>query len=209
MSDTFNQILAAADWKEITPRLLYYADTLIRRCVWRGLHVHAVAGTKVCVEGSSAEDFVQEAIDRLINGRREYQYGVSLEQNLKGIIRSSVWSLNKSARRARLVDSDSNPKSEKVSGVVDEAASTSPSPEESAISSEALIEQQCMLNNFEASLKGDGELLKVFNALKAEHHTPRAVEDFTGIPAARVSELKRKLRGRLEQFELQAVERKP
>jgi hypothetical protein len=98
MAKTLNEILATADWKEITPRLLYYADKLIRRCRWRGLCVQAELGAKICVEGFSADDFVQDAIDRLLSGQRNYSHSVSLEQNLKGIIRSTIWNVNKSSR---------------------------------------------------------------------------------------------------------------
>src|SRR4051794_6311274 len=108
MSPTFEEILAAADWKEITPRLLYYADNLVRRCVWRGLSVQAERGSKLCVEGYGADDFVQEAIERLIDGRRQYNHGIPLEQNIRGIIRSMIWSLNKSSRKQGITELSSS-----------------------------------------------------------------------------------------------------
>jgi DNA-directed RNA polymerase specialized sigma24 family protein len=206
MSDTFNQILAVADWKEMTPRLQYFADNLIRGCIWRGLRVQAASGAKVCVEGLSADDFVQEAIERLINGRRHYNHQVTLEQNLKGIIRSTIWSLSKSSGRKKIID-HSKSDSEETSDAITELPGDSPGPDNAAMASESVADQKRLLSEFEASLAGENDLVKLVGAFKAEHYTPRSVEQFTGIPATRVSELKRKLRHRMEQFQTQAIQK--
>ena len=203
MAKTFNEILATADWKEITPRLLYYADKLIRRCRWRGLCVQAEIGTKICVEGFGADDFVQDAIDRLLGGQRNYNDSVSLEQNLKGIIRSTIWNVNKSSRR-KGISEISKPDAQDTSDPISELPGALPPPDASVIASESLREQERMLSEFETSLAGEEDLLKLLSALKAEHYTPRDVEQFAGIPAIRVSELKRKLRQRMERFEAHA-----
>ena len=205
MSDTFDQILAAADWKEITPRLLYYADNLIRGCAWRGLRIQAKHGSKICVEGCGADDFVQEAIERLINGRRHYNQSVTLEQNLKGIIRSMIWSLNKSSRRRGVTELSSPTGVEGVSATLEDLPSNEPSAVSSVVTAERLGEERKILEAFEKSLAHEPELLKLVAAYKAEHYTPRSVEKFVAIPATRVSELKRKLRRRMEQFEAQIV----
>lgn len=206
MSDTFDQILAAADWKEITPRLLYYADNLIRGCAWRGLRIQAEHGSKICVEGFGADDFVQESIERLINGRRHYNQSVTLEQNLKGIIRSMIWSLNKSSRRRGITELSSPPGVEEVSATLDDLPSNEPSAASVVVTGERLDEERQILEAFEKSLADEPDLLKLVAAYKAEHYTPRSVEKFAAIPAARVSELKRKLRRRMEQFEAQIAQ---
>ena len=200
MAKTLNEILATADWKEITPRLLYYADKLIRRCRWRGLCVQAELGAKICVEGFSADDFVQDAIDRLLSGQRNYSHSVSLEQNLKGIIRSTIWKVNKSSRHKGITDLP-KPEGQDTHDPINELPGASPPPDALVIGSETLREQERMLSDFEKSLAGEEELSKLVSAFKAEHYTPRDVERFVGIPATRVSELKRKLRQRMERFE--------
>jgi DNA-directed RNA polymerase specialized sigma24 family protein len=199
MSESFEQIIAAADWKKLTPRLMYYADSLIRRCAWRGLPVQAIAQTKVSVESFGADDFMQEAIDRLLAGRRKYNHGVDLEQNLRSIIRSMIWSLNKSSNRAGIVEL-STPSDDEGADPIDSLPSPTVSPSASAIAVEKTEHQRRMLNEFEASIAGETELLTVFTALKEEDHTPRSLEKLTAIPAARASELKRQLRRRLERF---------
>src|SRR3982751_978451 len=101
MSKSLTEILAAADWKELTPSLLSYGNSLISQRFWRGLPVTAGADSKLCVDGFGADDFLQEAVDRFLTGRRKYEYSLPLEQNLRGAIRSMIWSLNKSSMRSR------------------------------------------------------------------------------------------------------------
>ena len=84
--------------------LLDYADRLIRRCFWRGIPVTAEAGARLSVNGWDADDFVQEAVDRLSKKQRAYRPEVGLENLLRGIIRSLVWSSNKSSLREPLLD---------------------------------------------------------------------------------------------------------
>jgi hypothetical protein len=128
---------------------------------------------------------------------------------LGGIIRSAIWSLNKSARRAGLVDPAPKLDREEVPDLGNDYPGPSLSPAESAIRSECQREQRRMLKTFEESISDDDELPKLLNAFKDGHYTPRDVEDLTGIPSARISELKRKLRGRMEKFEAQSREETP
>lgn len=198
MRERFEQIIAAADWKNLTPRLMYYADSRIRRCAWRGVPVQVAAEHSVSVESLSASDFVQEAVDRLLNNRRQYNFDVNLEQNLRGIIRSLVWNLNKSSLRSQMTEL---PQSDSVDGdPLDALAGPERSPADAALRAEAIKHQRERLDAFEQSIADDPNLLAIFRGLKKEETTPRSLEKLTGIPAARVSELKRQLRRRMERF---------
>jgi ERCC4-type nuclease len=205
MSKNLNEILATADWKELTPHLLHYGDKLIRRCIWRGLAVTAQPGGRVCVEGCGADDFLQEAIDRFLNRRRTYNYSASLEQNLRGAIKSIIWSLNKSSQRRPLIDmhamSDAGEKSDPIA----QLPSSTPPADASIMADERAQEQKRILEEFENTLTSESDLLKVLNGYKAGYVKPQEIEKFTGISAARASELKRKLRERMEHFETQAA----
>jgi hypothetical protein len=202
MQKTLDEIVAGADWKELTPRLLYYADKLIRRCPWRGIPVSAQAGSKLCVEGYGSDDFLQEGLDRFLTGRRAYDYSMSIEQNLRGAIRSIVWSVNKSSRRTPLLDI-AQAQRETYSDPIEQLSSSTSSVEVGVIADEEAEKQQRILDEFEKSLIHENDLLRLVAAYKAAHFKPRDVEKFTGIPAARISELKRKLRIRMERFEAQ------
>ena len=134
MSKKLNEILAAADWKELTRRLLYYADNLIRQSVWNGKIVNAKPGAKICVEGLGADDLFQEAIDRFLNGRRAYNHSVSLEQNLKGAIDSIVWSLSKSSQRKPFIESSATQPPEHEGDPLDRVESPVPAADSSGCS---------------------------------------------------------------------------
>jgi hypothetical protein len=208
MSKNLSEILATADWKELTPHLLYYGDKLISRCVWRGLTVTAQPDGKVCVEGFGADDFLQESIDRFMSGRRAYNFSVSLEQNLRGAMRSIISSLNKSSLRGPLIDINAASNPNEKSDPIDQLPSSTPSAEASIMADERAQEQKRMLEEFEKSLAGENDLMIVLNAYKAGHSKPSEIERRTGISAPRVSELKRKLREQMEKFEAQARRQK-
>jgi hypothetical protein len=199
MSKNLNEIVAAADWKELTSRLLYYGDNLIRKCPWRGLSVNARPGSKLCVEGYGADDFLQEALDRFFSGRRSYDYSLSLEQNLRGAIRSMIWSVNKSSRRTPLIEIGQTP--DDKSDPIAQLPSPSSAVDVEVAANERIEAQKEVLKAFEESIVGDNELSSLVNAYKNGRSKPRDIEKFTGIPAARISELKRKLRDRMQDFE--------
>ncbi len=200
MSKSLIEIAAAADWKEMTPRLLHYAESLIRQCPWRSLAISVGPAFKVSVEGFGADDFLHEALERFLSGRRSYNHSVSFELNLKGAIRSIIWSVNKSSRRTPLIV---NPDAKDEGDFPDQQIAA----DEATAAAESVEQQKRMLQSFEDSLAGEDELLRLLSAYKAGHSKPRDVEKFTNIPATRVSELKRKLRSRMEEFEARAPRR--
>jgi RNA polymerase sigma factor (sigma-70 family) len=199
MSKSLDEIVEDADWKELIPKLLHYGDMLIRKCSWRGIPVTARAGSKLCVDGYGADDFLQEAVDRLLTSRRAYDHSVSLEQNLRRAIRSMIWSVNKSSRRSLLTelgsteDGNINP----IEQLPDPAAAG----DVMVIANEQAVEQRRRLADFRKSVAHEPELLSLLTAYENEHYKPREIEKLTGIAASRISELKRKLRDRLERFE--------
>jgi DNA-directed RNA polymerase specialized sigma24 family protein len=201
MSKNLNEIVEAADWKELTPRLLYYADQLIRKCPWRGITVTARYDSKLCVEGSGADDFLQESLDRLFTGERAYNHSISLEHNLRGVIRSMIWSANKSSRRTPLRELVTNPGDDRdpLQGV----PSAAMAPDAAAVADE----QKKMLEDFEKSLSDDTQLLQLISAYKDGCFKPRDLERIMGLPATEISELKRKLRLRMRQFEARLTRR--
>lgn len=205
MDQRLDKILTTAKWKELTPGLLYYADSLIRNCPWRGLPVTSAPGGKLCVDGFGADDVLQLAVERFLNGQRTYDHSVPLEYNLKRAIRSIIWSANKSCRRSRVseltVDDDD------VGDPMDTLEGNDPRPDMVAVRVEQIEIEKRKLTQFEETLSGDSELRQVVEAYKDGKFKPRDVEKYTGISAARVSELKRKLRQRMNSFETASARR--
>ena len=198
MHDTLEEVLCSADWQTMTLRLLDYADRLIRRCFWRGIPVTAEAGARLSVNGWDADDFVQEAVDRLLKKQRAYRPEVGLENLLRGIIRSLVWSSNKSSLREPLLDispayEGDQPRAAEI------ATDTAPAADDSLLFRERVAHQRALLRAFEGSLD-DLELKQLLEAMKRERNNPRDIEADIGIPAERISELKRKLRRRMDAF---------
>jgi hypothetical protein len=199
MQKSVDEIVKNADWKELTPRLLYFGDMLIRKCPWRGIPVTARAGAKLCVEGYGADDFLHDALDRLLTSRRAYDHSVSLEQNLRRAIRSIIWSANKSSRRSLLTEIGQTER-ENVDPI-EQLPGPASSADVAAIANERTAEQRRLLAEFEKSLAREPGLLRLLAAYKSGHYKPREIEKLTGIAASRISELKRKLRSRMERFE--------
>jgi len=199
MDEKLDEILTAAKWKELTPALLYFADSLIRKCPWRGVPVTALPGGKLCVDGFGADDVLQLAVERFLNGQRKYDHSVSLEKNLKGAMRSIIWSANKSCRRSRV--SELPVGNDTVGHPLDHLAGGTPSADVEIIAAEQAEIEKRKMAQFEQTLVGDTKLQQLADAYKNGTFKPRDVEKHTGIPAERVSELKRKFRQRIDAFE--------
>ncbi len=88
MDQQLCEILKTADWDRLVPQLEYFSDHQIRRCHWRGASVGVGTGGCALVDGKSASDFVNDAIEKLLAEDRCYNFKESLEFNLKGIVRS-------------------------------------------------------------------------------------------------------------------------
>jgi DNA-directed RNA polymerase specialized sigma24 family protein len=199
MQKSVDEIVKDADWKELTPRLLYFGEMLIRKCPWRGIPVTARAGSKLCVDGCGADDFLQEALDRLLTRRRAYDHSLSLEQNVRRAIKSIIWSANKSSRRSPLTEIGRTEREEVEP--IEQLPDPASSGDAAIIAEERTSEQRHFLAEFEKSLACEPELLRLVSAYKEGHFKPQGIEKLTGIPASRISELKRKLRSRMNRFE--------
>lgn len=201
MDQKLDDIFTAAKWKELTPSLLYYAESRIRNCPWRGVPVTAASGGRLCVDGLGADDILQLAVQRFLSGQRTYDHSVSLDRNLTRAIRSIVWSANKSCRRAPLLEM---PPDDQIADAADRFPGHDPAPDVAVMAAEQSAIEKRTLMEFEQTLTGDTELQRLVEAYKVGKFTPREVEEYTCIPAARVSELKRKLQQRMHAFEARA-----
>ena len=135
----------------------------------------------------------------LARGRRTYRPELALEKN----IRSVIWSLVRNHFKKAA-------KSPVVSHVVREDKIEDENPIENAPDSTIpanpaeAAERRCRQQEFHAllteSVADDHELSYLLMAYEDEIYLPAGVEKATGIPAARVSELKRKLEDRADKI---------
>src|SRR6266404_1071346 len=91
-------------WKDTFARAVLHADTTIRKYIWRGFRPTFKAENEITVGDKSATDFVLEAVERLLQGKRTYDTSKDLLSNLNSITDSLIWSEKKGSDRTGIVD---------------------------------------------------------------------------------------------------------
>lgn len=188
----------AADWEELTPRLQKYAHYQIVGLLCRGLPMAGAKGTNVTLNNQTADDLVEEALVALARGRRTYQPERSLEQNLCVVI----WSLARNHYKRAMLSPMVNHlvrEDEEDLDPIDQAADPT-IPANPAEASERRRRQQEFCTLLLKSVEKDEELSLLLLAYEEGKVLPADVEAETGIPAGRVSELKRKLETRADKI---------
>ena len=201
MDDLIADLFAKADWDALTPRLLCYADRLICNVKWRGAHLVNAPNASPSGDSFSAEDALNQAVDRFLEGKRRYQPAVDLEMNLSGAIRSIISNWNKSSNREPLVETSTESRGDTLSLNSTREAIDSASFDRNNINSiDRAAHQAAALDAFQRTIHADKELTLLFQSYTNEIYTPREIQSATGIAASRISELKRKLRVRMNNF---------
>jgi hypothetical protein len=89
------------DWQDLYPRLLLVAAGRLRRLSWRG--------TSGAPPGApTANDLVQQAILKTVDGTRAWNRDISLYQHLQGVIYSDTNHLAESEENQTTVPADDN-----------------------------------------------------------------------------------------------------
>lgn len=188
----------AANWEELTPRLQNYAHYQIVGLRWRGLPMAGAKWTDVTINNQTAADLVEEALVALARGRRTYRSEESLEKNLCMVIWSLARNHYKRAMHSPVVNHLVREDEEDLDPI-DQAADPT-IPANPAEATERLRRQQEFCALLTKSVEGDEELSLLLLAYEDGSTLPAAVEEATGIPAGRVSELKRKLETRADKL---------
>ena len=190
--------LESADWGALHLKFLEYAHYELRDYKWRGLRVEETTEGRLTVDGMGPEDFVIVAVEKLARGGRAYRSDLSLETNVYSAIDSEIANYHKKTRRMPLVDRSKRQAADQPDPV-DVAADTE-QPINGAEEAEAKAEQQQLREEFVRSLNGDEELIWILICYEADIYKPAAISAECGIPADRVSELKRKFEKRADKF---------
>ena len=171
--------LNKANWDQIHPKLVIYAQFKLECILWPGGHAPG---------GTQAEDLVQQAIESLFSGQRNWNVAKhpDLEIVLKGIIKSLVNHLTQTkdnkTRQALSVDAG-------VDGWGHEALSNEPSPEEST-------ESRDQIAQIESLLEDDEEAGMVFLYLQ-EGAKPREISEELDKPVREIYVIIRRIRRKL------------
>ena len=104
MSPQLRAVLAQPDYREIFARAVLHADTTIRKYIWRGHPRRYSQSGQVMVGDKTAEDFVSEAVLRLVDDRRTFDPNRSLLENLNSITDSLISADKKHSDRTGIID---------------------------------------------------------------------------------------------------------
>lgn len=176
--------IESADWNELYPVLILFAETRLRNAL--------KTKGKPVIEGLDANVLLDRAIDKTLDGTRRWKYGdVSLENHLKGVIRSDISAFFKKdiARSvAPPIWTESGPiNTIEILGDNHLRPDTTVSDDEHS----TLLNEH--ISAFRESVADDSELVELLDAYDAGYTKPADIAGLTDIDPRRIDELKRKL----------------
>ena len=196
MDSHLKAALNAPTRKLYLARALEYAELEMRQYIWRGQRSPVSTSKAMIANTRTAEDFVAEALKRLVNGKRAYQPKVDLYLNLKSIIRSIINTHKKSSDRTPLVD-----RRQPASGEVEEFDPSllisdldSPPAHELLDGKERHAAARGWHETLKASLKDEPEMLAVTDAIFNEITDCAEIAILCECTVERVYQLKRALK---------------
>lgn len=202
-----DELIEAAPWDVIGLQLTSFADVQIRRHAWLGEPAYLSDGHVVLADGRNGEDYALEAIHDLLDPNAGRKWDHEKNPDILDYLKSAVKSMisNASRRLENRTTVRSVIASQDDSGDVLDRFDVIPDAHPNAADCLELDErvecQKAVIEQLRASVSEDPELKALLEALENDIVKNRDIEELTGILAARVSELKRKLRDRLERIQ--------
>lgn len=193
MENDYKKLMQEQDWERIALELLYYCVALFKQ--------DGKTQTQIIAQGHLIEDIAAKAIGLVISGERRWipergELLPFLKLSVVRNLRSNAYKLKENSIVEYLEahhgasDTDS-PAPEKVAERL-----KSPSAEEVAIRNEDL---SLLLDEFQSAV-GDmpsEEAQGIFDCLTEGITKPKDIETLTGVPARRISEVKRQIKNKL------------
>jgi DNA-directed RNA polymerase specialized sigma24 family protein len=193
MSPDLRAALARPDYREVVARAVFHADTTIRKYIWRGHRRSYSQSGQTMVGDKTAEDFVSEAIMRLVDDRRTFDANRSLLENLNSITDSIISAEKKRSDRSGIVDfleetGELSERKDPISTAVDVEAA----PDKKLRETEFREDQRRCVDAIKASFDGDDQMQRYLEAISAGFKRSE-ISELMEIPGAKVDELRRKL----------------
>ncbi len=203
MDDYKTQLIKNADWPVLTLHLLNHADKLIRNHVWRGERASSSTKTIALADGRDAEDYVHAAIESVLDPMSKRNWNLEKHPDLEPYLMSVVDSLVSNA--SRLI-TNRDTQRQFVAGSTPEEPTdrlaSYPHPGRSAAAevqhAEIVAREKDVLDQLKTEVAHDSELAKLLEAYEADIMKNQEIEELYDLPAKRVSELKRKMREKIE-----------
>jgi hypothetical protein len=194
MDPALNAALNQPQWEKIFAMAVIHADTTIRKFIWRGFRPRSTGKNEITVGDKSAADFVQEAVKRLIEGKRSYDAGKTLLENLNSVTDSLIWSAKKQSDATGIVDYTEIDDEDGESG---DPISTAPSfeltPEEKVKHTELFEDQRRCFRQIRESFDGDAAMQEYLDALAEGIFKRAEISEVIGLDPIVIDELRRKM----------------
>lgn len=193
MDPKLKAALEQPDVERLLTLAVGHADSTIRRYIWRGFrHSGSAQENRACAGDRSADDFVAEALSKLLEGVRAYDGERSLLENLNSVTDSLIWSYKKTSDRSPLVDyAISTGEDGRSIDPITTSKETSPAVDESIVSTECRSQQDRAYDEIRTSFSGNGDMQAYLEAMSEGFFNPRDIADVTHLTAEQVSELRR------------------
>ena len=193
--------LKGPGWNDTLARAVLHADTTIRKYIWRGFRPKFRAENEITVGDKSASDFVLDAVERLLNGKRTYEPSKDLFSNLNSITDSLIWSEKKRSDRTGIVDYvESTDDDGDAIDPISAAQNSDLTADEKLVRDELREDQRRCFDEIRASFDGDKEMQEYLDALSERIFKRAEISAVTGIPVEKIDELRRKLMKHARRF---------
>jgi hypothetical protein len=194
MDPAVNAALNQPGWEKTFAMAVLHADTTIRKFIWRGFRPKRMVKNEITVGDKSAADFVQEAIRRLIQGKRHYDSSRTLLENLNSITDSLIWSAKKQSDKTGIVDyTEIEDEQGEPIDPISAAKSFELTPDEKAKHGELMEDQRRCFKQILNSFDGDDAMQSYLDALAAGFFKRAEISQLTGLEPTYIDELRRKL----------------
>ena len=145
------------------------------------------------VGDKTAEDFVSEAVLRLLDGRRTFDASRTLLDNLNSITDSIISAEKKRSDRSGIVDVlEGVDETHQQKDPISTAPDVRPAADKRLLENELLEDQRRCIDAIKASFDGDDEMQRYLDALGAGFKRSE-ISELMEVPGAKVDELRRKL----------------
>ncbi len=196
MDPNLRKAFDVEDFDEIILRATRFAGTVLRKYYWRGFRPSGGSGeVDSSPDAESAEDFVSEALKRLLEGRRAFNSEKSLLENINSITESLISSAKKSSDRKPLSDYPDPPEEfEEPADPVSTANALQGETGHEVVDAELIEDQKMMFLDIRNSLDGDDDAQAYLDAMKEGFHKPNEIADVTHLSVEDVYEIRRRIK---------------
>jgi DNA-directed RNA polymerase specialized sigma24 family protein len=193
MNSALQIALSDLGYRDTIKRAALHADTTIRKYFWRGFRPKQSASGEIMVGDQTAQDFVSEAVLRLISGRRTFDATRPLLDNLNSITDSLISAAKKKSDRGGIVDwvEEADEQGHQVNPI-STAKALAPQPDVTLRLTEIREDQRRCVDALMRSFDGDEKMQNYIESLSARLKRSE-ISQLMEISGSKVDELRRKL----------------